>query len=385
MDALLHNYIYFAPFVIALFISLFAVPNIMYVAKRKRLFDIPDNKRKVHTRIIPNLGGIGIFFSYIIVASLFTTSDGLSVWNVINATALILFLVGLKDDLVSVSPYNKFIAQIASATIIVLVGGLRLDNLHGILGLYELPYVLSCLLTIIGITFMTNAINLIDGIDGLAGTLSLLACLTFGVLLAWEGNRNAAIICFSLAGAIAGFLYYNVSPAKIFMGDTGSLLLGYTLAIIALIFAKGLVSSENISDVVHAPVSRLLLALAILWVPIFDTIRLFTIRLINKKSPFRADRNHLHHYLLDVGCTHSEAVIVIAAYNFVLITLTFFLQDYDPTLVILTLLAVSAIAMAGLLNYRKKKLIQKQLNEQLKTVKISAETKEVEAEELLVK
>lgn len=328
-------------FICSLAVSLFSIPNIIYVAKRKRLFDIPDNHRKIHTRIVPNLGGVGIFFAYIIVASICVNLNNVEVysqWNFIAAASLLLFVTGIKDDLVSVSPSKKFFAQFVASAIVVYFADIRLHSLYGLFGIHDLPLVASYFITVIGFIFISNAFNLIDGIDGLAGSIATLATLVFGVALGCEGRWSEACISFSLMGAICGFLRYNISPAKIFMGDTGSLVIGFSIAMLAVMFINSyngalvynsVVSRNMLHSVLHSAGGAFVMALAVLFVPLFDTLRVFTTRSMKGKSPFQADRTHLHHYLLDLGLTHTQTVSTLISANLMIIALAFYVQDYN--------------------------------------------------------
>ena len=329
------NYVFC--FLAALGISIFSIPNIIYVAKRKRLLDLPDNERKLHKRIVPNLGGIGIFFAFIIATSVFINAGTFSKWNYITAAVLILFITGIKDDLVQISPTKKLVAQLFAAIITVCLADIRLKSLHGLLGIEEMPVWLSIGFSIVGCVFVTNAFNLIDGIDGLAGSVGILISTLFGLLLAAEGDSNAAIIAFSLSGAILGFLRFNISPAKIFMGDTGSLIIGFAISAISILFINSYNSQIPLFGFVASPHACLIIALAILFIPVFDTFRVFTMRLSKGRSPFNPDRTHLHHYLLDLGLSHSQTVATIVGANLLIIIVALMLQSYNMN-----------IALAGL-------------------------------------
>lgn len=335
----------------AAMVALFSIPQIRYVAQRKRLLDLPDNHRKLHVRVVPNLGGVGIFFAYILVSSLMVQTDGWSGWNYVAAASLVLFATGLKDDLVSVGPYKKFIAQAAAAFIVAYFADIRLTSLHGVLGVHELPYWLSIVFTVIGCTFVTNAFNLIDGVDGLAGSIGLLAALSIGVCLALTGRVSEACMAFSLAGGIIGFLKSNWSPASIFMGDTGALLIGFTLSVLCTVLINGSGPQAH-SALLHTPHSALLLTLCALFVPIFDTFRVFATRIARGNSPFRADRTHLHHYLLDLGFSHAQTVLMLGFANVVILLIGYFVQDMNVHGGILVLLAVGCVFTAWLTSLR---------------------------------
>ncbi len=329
--------------ILSFFLSIISIPRVIYIAKRKRLFDIPDNRRKVHTHIIPRLGGIAIFFAFMISTALFINPETFTQWNYYSAAAMILFIIGVKDDLIGLPPLKKFLAQILAAGIIVYLGDIRLTSLHGFIGIYELPYLLSILFSITGCVFITNAFNLIDGIDGLAGSIGVLSSCLFGVLLFLAGNFSGAVMAFSLMGAIAGFLRYNISPARIFMGDTGAMLIGFPIAVIAILFVRSFdqATTTSITALIYSSQSALLITLSILFIPVFDTLRVFTTRLIKGHSPFRADRTHLHHYLLDLGFSHKRTVLVLLSANMLIIAVSLMVQHYNLNLGVAALFFVA--------------------------------------------
>lgn len=349
--------LYFLCFVSALIISLISIPQIILVATKKKLYDTPDNDRKIHLRVIPNLGGIGIFFGFITTASLFISPLAFEKWNYIIASSLLLFLVGIADDLVSLSPPKKFLTQFVAAFIVVCLADIRLKSLHGIFGVYgDLPYWWSVIFSIVGIIFVTNAYNLIDGIDGLAGSIAVLSTLMLGTTLAGFGHPGAACLAFCLLGGIVGFLKYNISPAKIFMGDTGSLLIGFVISLLCILSVNSFNAFTAYASFIHSQAGALVIGLSFLFVPVFDTFRVFTTRLMKGVSPFKADRTHLHHYLLDMGFTHSEAVTILVVANILIITVSLVTQDYNPNIAIFCILAMSLSLFAILYFMRKKRL-----------------------------
>lgn len=305
-------WIYLGMFLLAMVITLYAIPSVIFVSKKKRLLDKPDHRKK-HKNVTPNLGGIAIFSAFAFVACLFNIGEYLSSWEYILGGAFLLFVTGLKDDLVSIDPYKKFGAQFMAALIIVFLADIRLDSLHGFLGIDHLPYIISFGLSIVGITFVTNAFNLIDGVDGLAGSLSFLICSFYGIVFGLNHDYGFAMAGFALAGTIVGFLRYNINPAKIFMGDTGSLILGFMVAVMSIAFvARVNVHSENsfISSLFGSGAS-LSVALAAIIVPVYDTFRVFTLRILKGFSPFHPDRTHIHHVLLDSGFTPNQVSLTL--------------------------------------------------------------------------
>lgn len=351
--------VYLLCFVSALIISVASIPQIIMVATKKRLYDTPDNDRKIHLRVIPNLGGIGIFFGFITTASLFISPSAFDKWNYIIAASLLLFLVGIADDLISLSPSKKFLTQFIAAFIVVCLADIRLKSLHGVLGVYgELPYWWSVIFSIVGVIFVTNAYNLIDGIDGLAGSIGVLSTLLLGITLAGFGHPGAACLSFCLLGGIVGFLRYNISPAKIFMGDTGSLLIGFIISLLCIMSVNAFSADKAYATLIHSAAGTLVIGLSVLFVPVFDTFRVFTTRLMKGVSPFKADRTHLHHYLLDMGFTHSNTVTILIIANILIITVSLITQDFNPNFAIFCILAIS-MSLFGILYFMRKSKLAK--------------------------
>ena len=364
--------VYLLTFICALSASLYSVPKIIYVAKRKRLFDKPDNDRKIHVNIIPNLGGIGIFFSFIIVTSLFITYPLVEKWSYIIASCIVLFLIGVNDDLIAVGAYKKFMAQFVAAFITVCLADIRINSLHGIFGVFQMPYWYSVIFTILGVMFITNAFNLIDGIDGLAGSLGVLVTFLLGACLGRLDNIGGACIAFSIMGATIGFLRYNIAPAKIFMGDTGSLLIGFIISILSILFVHSYTVYNPLVAIIHSHKGAMIVALSFLFVPIFDSFRVFIKRAIKGISPFKADRSHLHHYLLDMGFTHSKSVAVLLTSNILIITVALLVQDFEPNIAVGCVLAVAGILFSILFAMRRNKLaINRSLIEERKKKQVN--------------
>jgi len=348
---------YIIVFVLALSTCLYGVPRIIKLANRKHIFDNPDSERKMHANKVPNLGGIGIFFSFIIIASLFIAAPIADKWGYIVAGSIILFIVGVKDDLSLVSAYKKLLAQIIAAFIFVYFADIRIHSLQGLFGVYDLSYWLSVLFSTIGCAFIINAVNLIDGIDGLAGSFTALTTFLLGICFAGMNLKGDAIIAFTMSGAIIGFLRYNIAPAKVFMGDSGSLVIGYIIAVLSILLINSNSEVAPSHRFTHSTQGLEIIALSFLFIPAFDCFRVFIARSIKGISPFRADRNHLHYYLLDTGLSQSQSVFVIIISNMLIILLAFCLQDINPTITIacLSLIAsiLTLIAYSG--SKRKKK------------------------------
>jgi UDP-N-acetylmuramyl pentapeptide phosphotransferase/UDP-N-acetylglucosamine-1-phosphate transferase len=229
---------------LAFFITFFAIPIIIQVAKDKKLFDEPD-QRKVHKIVIPNLGGLGIFAGFMIATLLCVPSVNNEQLQYFIAAATVIFFLGLKDDILILSVTKKFLGQILAAIILIKLGGIQLNNLQGFLGIYQITDLAGSVLSLFAIIVITNSFNLIDGVDGLAGSLGILSTLCFGVYFFLSGDLTLAVMAFSLVFSLAGFLIYNFPPAKIFMGDTGSLLIGLVNSILFIKYHINICLSLN--------------------------------------------------------------------------------------------------------------------------------------------
>ncbi|MEI9933897.1 MAG: MraY family glycosyltransferase [Ferruginibacter sp.] len=199
--------------ILAFSITFFAIPIIIDVARDKRLFDEPD-ERKVHKMVIPTLGGLGIFAGFILATLLGVPAGSSAQLQYIAAASIVIFFLGIKDDILNLSAAKKFLGQLIAAGIIIKFAGIRISNMHNFLGLHEIPHAISVALTLFTIIVITNAFNLIDGVDGLAGSLGLTTAVIFGSYFFYIGRIADAVIAFSFAGAIIGFLIYNFFSCK---------------------------------------------------------------------------------------------------------------------------------------------------------------------------
>lgn len=327
-----------AVFLISAGISGIIIPKILLIAFRKRLFDEPD-ERKIHTAAVPRLGGLAfmpsIVFSICLVVGVngILDAQGLSAYfggpsEVGDMSEMLLpmcfglcavmmmYLVGIADDLIGVRYRAKFVAQILAALLLAM-GGVRIENFHGFMWLYELPVGLSWAATVLLVVFITNAINLIDGIDGLASGLSGIAMAFYGFVFMHTGYMLYAMLAFAGLGTLVPFFYYNVfgNPAmgkKIFMGDTGSLTTGLILSFLSIevcSLPEGSVYSWDVMVVAFAPLA----------IPCLDVIRVFVHRIVRGMSPFLPDKSHIHHKLLALGIPQRWAMITILATSSALI------------------------------------------------------------------
>lgn len=328
-------------FITAFLLVYMAIPSIINIARVKQLYDIPD-ERKSHLEVVPTLGGVAIFAGVIFSIILWTPFDVFGDLQYILCAFIIIFLIGAKDDILPMSPYRKLLGQILACFILVFKAQVRLTSLYGIFGVYTIPVLPSILLSMFTILVIINAFNLIDGINGLSGSLATLICLTLGTWFFLIDRTDLAIIAFSLAGATIAFLRYNITPARIFMGDTGSMLIGTISAILVIEFIE---VHAQIQGSPYAFKAVPAVAVGILILPLFDTARVFVVRLIRGKSPLTADRSHIHHLLLDSGLSHTQATIVLLGVNFLFILFVVYFQDLgNLNLLIIILLMASTLS-----------------------------------------
>ncbi|MCE3228103.1 MAG: hypothetical protein K0S32_2654 [Bacteroidetes bacterium] len=361
-------------FLTAFIVVLYSTPALIKVAVLKRLIDSPTEERKIHKRSVPTIGGIIIFAGTLFAYALWYNIDDMRYYDkifqsvkefkLIIATSLILFFVGVKDDIIGTAPVKKLFAHIIVALILVLMGEIRITSLHGIFGVYEIPIWGSVFLSIFTYVVVVNSFNLIDGVDGLAAGVGFLSCCAFGTWFIFANEFPYAALSFSLAGALLGFLIFNFSPAKIFMGDSGSLVIGMFVCVLAIKMIEYPIQSLN-PFWVH--ISKPVFAVAALIYPLLDTLRVFIIRALKGQSPFMADRNHLHHKLIDCKYSHAKAVIII--YIFTVLTIGASMLSYfisEATFGLLTVLVTSLVFLAIVISinrHSKNKRVSKEENQ----------------------
>ncbi len=342
-------------FFTAFLITYFSVPALINLSLLKKLYDKPDH-RKIHGRRITALGGIAIFGAFSFSFILYTSGLYYAELNSILAGALILFAIGVKDDLYPITPVKKFGGQLIAALIVVIQGNVRMVSLYGLMGINDLNYTVGVVLSIALFLFLINSFNFIDGINGLAGGVGVIAISTFAYFFYRMDELLFLILCLSYIGALLAFLRYNFGKGRIFMGDSGSMVLGFVITVITLFFIQKSVTYE---PNIFFAISSAVFAFAVLIIPVFDTIRVVLIRVfILRRSPFSADRNHIHHALLDIGLSQIKATSVLLAANlfFVLLALLFH-ENVAPKfqLIIFTVLAAGLTQIPFLIKRRKKK------------------------------
>ncbi len=342
-----------AAIMISFFIVLFATPSFIKVAEIKHLFDEPGEQRKLHTTNIPSMGGIMIFAGTLFSFFICYPSEDIGYIKYLVPSILVLFFIGIKDDIIGTAPVKKLIGHLLVAFIMVLMAEIKITSLYGIFEVRELPEWASISLSIFTFVVIINAFNLIDGVDGLAGGVGCIASVAFGIWFLLLGSMVDAIIAFSLAGALIGFLRYNFHPANIFMGDSGSLTVGLIICVLAIrvIEFKPDVVPEDLKWI-----SRPILAMAALSYPLLDTFRIFVYRMLKGTSPFQADKNHIHHRLIYLGLNHAQTVGVIYLFNVLLISAAVLMKGVNTsiTFLVLALIVFLLMGLLFLLPVKKK-------------------------------
>jgi len=324
----------FLTFVLSMMLTLVLIPPLMKSAMHFNIVDVP-NERKIHTGNIPRIGGLAMIIS-VILPVLVLLSRQVDVTYLY--TALVILLVfGILDDRFQLNYKLKFLGQFAAIFIAVWFGGVIIHNMplwtDGAVSVYvTIPFTIFALLGV------TNATNLSDGLDGLAGGLSLLSFASIGLIAYRMENIVVLSISIAVMGSIVGFLRFNTYPARVFMGDTGSQFLGFTLGIAVILL------TQQQDSVMSTAIPLFLLGL-----PILDTLTVIVNRLMQRRSPFHPDKNHIHHRLLTLGFHHSEAVIIIYVIQFLMV-ITGYLLRYESNIVVLTCYLIFCVIILGLLH-----------------------------------
>ena len=290
---------------------------LLYLAKQFGWYDKPG-ERKLHSHKVPTIGGIGFFFGWLVSLLILFKFWEVKGFQFFLLGAVIIVSMGIKDDISILDFKKKFLGQILAAIIVVMLGDFRIESFYGILGINDLPYWASVVFTIFVFLLIINGYNLIDGIDGLAASIGILSSVVFGLwFLGTNMSNQYYLVAFALAGALVAFLKFNISPAKMFMGDTGSMLLGFVGAFLSVVLIMYHNETSSICNVPSNPV----LAVSIVFLPLYETTRSFFTRLFSGKSPFKADNNHLHHLLLRQGLSHTQATIILVLFSITVIAL----------------------------------------------------------------
>ncbi|NAY91635.1 undecaprenyl/decaprenyl-phosphate alpha-N-acetylglucosaminyl 1-phosphate transferase [Muricauda sp. JGD-17] len=346
---------YFLETAILVFIGSFlltylTIPKIIWVVEKKRLMDDP-NSRSSHLSRTPTMGGVAFFYTILLAFFFIKGRDVFDEAIYIIPGLVILFFVGMKDDLVILSPGAKLVTQILAISFVLANESFTIESLNGFLNIYEIPYFLY--LAIAGFLMLTiiNSYNLIDGIDGLASIVGIVIMIIYTTIFYLSDEYFFALIAIIMNACLMAFFGFNISSdKKIFMGDTGSLIVGFIISILTLKFLA--LKPESYEGLPFLLENAPLIAISILIVPLFDTARVFTIRIANKKGPFSPDRNHVHHVLIDFwGLSHKQASFIIGCFNLIFVVLFIILGSKAKNLGMVIML-VSVVIFLGYIFFR---------------------------------
>ncbi|MEO8255678.1 MAG: MraY family glycosyltransferase [Flavobacterium sp.] len=339
-------------FILSALLSTFATLWVIYFSRKFRLFDNQDIYRKTHVKLVSRLGGVAIFFGYFIITHLYADLNSISIHSVVAASSIIFFL-GLKDDLLGGAfPYEKFTVQLLASCIIVIFNSenFKLDLLSS--DVMFISWLLEFFLPVCLLLFIINAFNFIDGIDGLAGVLGVFVNVFIGTYLFNWGDEEFGISAFIIAGSTAGFLIYNLVPGKVFMGDSGAMLIGLMTGVLCLRFVNLSLSHNEVRF--SSPV---LIVCSLLIVPTFDVLRIFIIRAIHRKPLLTGDRNHIHHRLQDLGVRDLHAVLILIIFTAISLGVAIIGQAEGSVTIIFVLLLLCLLSNTVLSYFRGRRLV----------------------------
>lgn len=323
----------------AFLISFITLPVIIKYFLSKNLVDSPG-RRKVHKKITPSMGGISIFLGFLIATLIWMDYSEWQITRYVLASLVIVFLLGVRDDIVPFQAKQKFFGQIV-AVIILLFSGIQIHSLYGLFGISEIPTPAGYFLTAFVIVLITNSFNLIDGLDGLAGTIAMVALTCFGWWFYSVGDTLFGLLCFSMLGGILAFLVFNWEPSEIFMGDTGAMVIGMFLAVCVIHFMNTnydlpAAHTMKFTGTVAAGISVLI-------VPLSDTLRIIIIRIMRGQSPFNPDKSHIHHAIMRIGMTHAKTSIILGFVNVCFVALVLFFKDLREAWLLAIIVLIASI------------------------------------------
>ncbi len=313
--------------------------------KKKKIVSHPG-KRRIHKKITPSLGGVAIFLGFTVGSITWSIDPHSSVIFLLLPILIIPFIIGLFDDLIHLKPLAKLIAQWLTASLLFFILDIKVSSSYGLFGHAAFSPVLSYFVTLFIVVIITNSLNLIDGIDGLAAAFSFVACIFFGTWLLFTGHYPYSILCMALAGGILAFLFQNWEPSNIFMGDTGSLVIGTVLSVIMIQFIN--LNYELPDNGKWKFNSSIATAICAMIIPLADTTRIILIRLYNRTPLFTADKRHIHHALIRLGFSHRRTVYTLTFIHIGMIALAVVLRDTNEWLLLGIVTAVTLLLCSWL-------------------------------------
>ncbi len=324
-------YVYFFTAFTAFGVCYVTIPTLVKMARYKNLYD-NINDRKVHKDLVPRLGGIGFFAGLFLSLVLFVNPADFKYLGVFAASLFILFFIGLKDDILIISPLTKLIGQILAVSILILFGNGGLTDFQGVFGIHQVPWYVGYLVSVVIYIATINAFNFVDGIDGLAASLGIISISAYGIWFFIAGKTVYFLIAISAVFSLLAFLRYNLFSKnnKIFLGDTGSMLIGFVVTYLAIRFNQTILTmnADMPGFIYPAPA----MSFGFVVIPYFDLVRVIAIRLINKRHIYSPDNSHLHHIFLSLGFTHKQITLFFSLVSIVLIAIFWIIAHYTSTL-----------------------------------------------------
>lgn len=346
------------PFVVSLVVSIWFFPRVLHIALKKNFVDVPD-ERKLQKRPVPVIGGVavmlGIFVSIGISSAFYLSDDFL----IIALSMFAMLCVGTIDDLANLSPLVRLMVEALVVLLLIYACDIGIDSFHGLWGIYLLPRYVAIPLSLLAVVGIANAINLIDGVDGYSSGFCMLACIAWAAFFYLQGNISMVILASACVAALIPFFFHNVFgvTSKMFIGDGGTLLMGSVMGVFVL---NAFSTSTKMVCLNSFPLGFVAFALAVLSIPVFDTLRVMMLRISRGSSPFKPDKEHLHHLFIDMGFSHIGTTLSILSLN-VLIVLVCFISclcgaSVDMQLyIVIFLAALFTFGLYGLMRRQEKR------------------------------
>lgn len=339
------------PFFTALLLVGWIHPRLVKIALLKNIVDNPD-ARKLQRTPVPVLGGVAVFFGVVIAIGCMSSVVDCSGLPVVIMAMMAMLYTGTMDDILSLSPGLRFVIEIVVVLLLIFVGGYCIDDFHGLWNIGRFSYWCAVPLTVVAAVGIINAINLIDGVNGLSSGYCIMACLIFGTLFFLAGEAPMTILAAVSVGALIPFFLHNVfgKTSKMFIGDGGTLVMGVVMSVFVIAILQ---NGSRVAAYVNPNVGLVPFTLAVLSVPVFDTLRVMSTRILKGTSPFRPDKTHLHHMFIDLGCSHVATTLAILGVNMFVVLCWWALEasGFSIAVQLYAVIAVSLLVTSGLYHF----------------------------------
>ena len=339
------------PFFTALLLVGWIHPRLVKIALLKNIVDNPD-ARKLQRTPVPVLGGVAVFFGVVIAIGCMSSVVDCSGLPVVIMAMMAMLYTGTMDDILSLSPGLRFVIEIVVVLLLIFVGGYCIDDFHGLWNIGRFSYWYAVPLTVVAAVGIINAINLVDGVNGLSSGYCIMTCLIFGTLFFLAGEAPMTILAAVSVGALIPFFLHNVfgKTSKMFIGDGGTLVMGVVMSVFVIAILQ---NGSRVAAYVNPNVGLVPFTLAVLSVPVFDTLRVMSTRILKGTSPFRPDKTHLHHMFIDLGCSHVATTLAILGVNMFVVLCWWALEasGFSIAVQLYAVIAVSLLVTSGLYHF----------------------------------